>query len=106
LKAKPCTSISGVDGLAAPAPAPGAPPVAVAVAVLSVLRVVLLLRSLVNQPMTLDALHAGPWTTTFRSSRDILATGHAPNVLKINILVQQEQKISSSVNQSKLHACV
>jgi hypothetical protein len=81
LKAKPCTSISGVDdGRAAPAPA-GAPPVGVGVA-WAVLTVVLLLRSLENQPMTLDALHAGPWTSTFRSPRDILATGHAPNVLK------------------------
>jgi hypothetical protein len=77
LKAKPCTSISGVDdSLAAPL---GAPPVGVAWPVLTV---VLLLRSLENQPMTLDALHAGPWTSTFRSPRDILATGHAPNVLK------------------------
>jgi hypothetical protein len=34
-----------------------------------------------NQPATLEELHAGPWTTTFLSFCDIVATGHAPNVL-------------------------
>jgi hypothetical protein len=64
-----------------------------------VLTVVLLLRSLENQPMTLDALHAGPWTSTFRSPRDILATGHAPNVLQFNIWV----KVLASISAKSMH---
>jgi hypothetical protein len=64
LKAKPWTSTSG--GLAVETEA-GA---------------VLLLKSWENQPVTADELHAGPRTTTFLSSRRIVATGHAPNALQ------------------------
>jgi hypothetical protein len=49
-----------------------------------------LLKSCDNQPVTADGLHAGPRTTTFLSSRDIVATGHAPNALTRN---QEKRKI-------------
>jgi hypothetical protein len=67
LKAKPWTSTS--LGLAVEAEAGAVP-------------LTLLLKSWENQPVTADALHAGPRTTTFRSSRHIVATGHAPNALQ------------------------
>lgn len=41
------------------------------------------LKSLENQPMTFEALHSGPSTTTFFSPADIVATGHVPNALHI-----------------------
>jgi len=66
LKAKPWTSTSG--GLAVEAEAGAVP----------------LLKSWENQPVTADELHAGPRTTTFLSSRHIVATGHAPNALQKN----------------------
>jgi hypothetical protein len=62
LKAKPWASTSG--GLAVVAAAVPLPP-----------------KSRENQPVTAAALHAGPRTTTFRSPRAIVATGHAPNAL-------------------------
>lgn len=40
-------------------------------------------KSLENQPTTSEALHSGPSTVTFFSPADTVATGHAPNALRL-----------------------